>query len=271
MGVWPPSDLQGERLRAFTERIQAYMVKAAKEAKVHTSWINPSGAYDEALRGFVARVLSPAPGNRFRADFTVFHEPIARLGMVNSLAQTVLKIAAPGVPDFYQGTELWDLNLVDPDNRGAVDWCARRAALDGLTARVSAGDLAALVRDAVESWPDGRVKLLVAVRALACRRTSPDLFAEGAYLPLQGGGAHADRLCAFARRHGGRAVVVVVPRLTAALTEQGARLPLGAETWEDTAAVGPASSPDTTSTWSPERRSGSGRRQEKRASCSPRC
>ena len=106
-------------MRAFTERIQAYMAKAAKEAKVHTSWINPSDSYDEALRAFVARVLSPAPGNRFPAAFTVFHEPIARLGIVNSLAQTVLKIAAPGVPDFYQGTELWDLSLVDPDNRRA--------------------------------------------------------------------------------------------------------------------------------------------------------
>ena len=92
----------------------------------------------------------------------------------------------------------------------------------------------------MESWPDGRLKLLVAIRALACRRTSPDLFAEGAYLPLRGGGAHADRLCAFARHHAGRAVVVVVPRLTAALTKQGARLPLGADTWTDTAALGPA-------------------------------
>jgi (1->4)-alpha-D-glucan 1-alpha-D-glucosylmutase len=240
VGAWPPGEVRGERLRVFTERIQGYMVKAAKEAKVHTSWINPSEAYDEALRTFVARVLDPAPGNRFLVDFAVFHEPIARLGMVNSLAQTMLKIAAPGVPDFYQGTEFWDLSLVDPDNRRPVDWPARRAALDDLTARGRTGDLAGLARELVATWPDGRIKLLVTLRALACRRASPELFAEGEYLPLQGRGAHGDHLCAFARRHGGRAVVVVAPRLTAALTKQAARLPLGAETWEDTAAIGPS-------------------------------
>lgn len=238
-GAWPLDDPRADLIE-FTRRIQEYMVKAAREAKVHTSWISPNEAYDEALRAFVARVLDVAHSDRFLADFRAWHPPIARLGMVNALARTVLKLAAPGVPDFYQGTELWDFSLVDPDNRRPVDWTARRAALEELSAHVRAGTLGAYAREALVRWEDGRVKLLVTQRGLACRRALPDLFARGAYSPLDGRGVHAAKLLAFARRLDGEAIVALVPRLTAARTGLGSRLPLSERTWEDTELVGTA-------------------------------
>lgn len=239
VGAWPLGTRNPDELSVFTARVQAYMTKAAREAKVHTSWINPSQAYDEAMAAFVARILTPAPPNRFFADLTAFHRPIARLGMVNSLAQTLLKIAAPGVPDFYQGTELWDLSLVDPDNRRPVDFAARMAALDELRTRIAAGDLMGLARDLFERWTDGRIKLYTIHRALAWRRSMAELFQAGEYVPLGTAGRHAAHVCAFARRHGAAGVVATVPRLTVRLTQQGTRWPVGADVWEDTVVVLP--------------------------------
>jgi (1->4)-alpha-D-glucan 1-alpha-D-glucosylmutase len=240
IGAWPLAPMGPEEAASFTERIQAYMLKAAKEAKVNTSWVNPDEGYDEALRAFVARVLAPAPGNRFLADFTAFHGPVALLGMINSLAQTLVKITAPGVPDFYQGTEVWDFSLVDPDNRRPVDFDARATLLDDLRARIAGGDLAGLARELVERWQDGRIKLYAIHRALGYRRAAPDLFGEGEYVALRVGGPAAGHVVAFARRRGPRVVLTVVPRLTTRLTGHGARLPLGREVWGDTYVVLPA-------------------------------
>jgi (1->4)-alpha-D-glucan 1-alpha-D-glucosylmutase len=234
IGTWPFVPLEGEAAASFTARIQAYMLKAAKEAKLHTSWINPNEAYDEALRLFVARILDPAATNRFLADFAAFHGPVARLGMVNSLAQTLIKVTAPGIPDVYQGTEVWDFSLVDPDNRRPVDFAARASLLEKLRARISAGPLAPLARELVDRWEDGRIKLYTLHRALTCRRAAPGLFLEGDYVPLRTRGSCAAHLCAFARRKRGRMVVSVVPRLTAWLTDKGATLPLGSEVWHNT-------------------------------------
>jgi (1->4)-alpha-D-glucan 1-alpha-D-glucosylmutase len=234
VGAWPLGAPGPDGLAPFTARIQAYGLKAAKEAKVNTSWINPNEAYDEALRRFVAGLLEPGPRNRFLEDFAGFHAPIARLGAVNSLAQTLLKITAPGVPDFYQGTELWDLSLVDPDNRRPVDFGLRQRHLAELRARVAAGDLGGLARELVAGWEDGRIKLYTIHRALACRRSAPELFQEGEYVPVRAGGARAAQVCAFARRRAGRPALTVVPRLTARLTEGGARWPCGAALWGDT-------------------------------------
>jgi (1->4)-alpha-D-glucan 1-alpha-D-glucosylmutase len=233
-GAWPLEELSTEGRARFTARIQAYMAKASKEAKVRTSWINPDEAYDGALQRFIARILDPAASPRFLADLAAFRDSLATPGVVNALAQTVLKITVPGVPDFYQGSELWDLNLVDPDNRRPVDFTARTRALAELGARVAAGDLAGLARDLVRDWPDGRIKLYTIWRALGCRRSAPDLFQAGAYVALAAAGRHAAHVCAFARRAGSAAVVVVVPRLTARLTDNGARPPLGAAVWADT-------------------------------------
>ena len=234
LGAWPLAPMGPDDAAAFTARIQQYMLKAAKEAKLHTSWINPSQEYDEALTGFVAEILAPGPSNRFLADLAGFHAPVARLGMVNSLAQTLLKITAPGVPDFYQGTELWDFSLVDPDNRRPVDFAIRQALLGALSQRIAAGELDALARELVEHWPDGRIKLYLIHRALTYRRRGATLFQEGEYLPLASEGSAREHLVAYARHRATTTALTVVPRLAAALTEGGARLPLGAEVWKDT-------------------------------------
>jgi (1->4)-alpha-D-glucan 1-alpha-D-glucosylmutase len=244
VGAWPLGPLSREERAAFTARIQQYMLKAAKEAKLRTSWINPNEAYDEALRAFVARILDSGPGNRFLQDFVAFQAPIARLGMVNAVAQTLLKITAPGVPDFYQGTELWDFSLVDPDNRRPVDFPRREAVLRELGERIAAGDLEALARELVEHWPDGRIKLYTIHRALTYRRQSAELYRAGDYLPLPVGGAAGDSLVAFARHRATTTALVVVPRLTAPLTEGGTRLPMGAEVWADTWVALPRDIPD---------------------------
>jgi len=234
LGAWPPGLLSADARAKFTARIRAYMTKASKEAKVSTSWINPNEAYDEALVRFIERVLDPVASPRFLPDFVTFREPLARLGMVNGLAQTLVKITAPGVPDFYQGTELWDLSLVDPDNRGTVDFAIRARILADLRARVDSGGAVGLARELIESWEDGRIKLYTAHRALSCRRSAQDLFRVGEYLPLTTEGRHAAHVCAFARHDATRTVIVVVPRLTARLTGNGAGLPLGPEVWADT-------------------------------------
>ena len=208
------------------------MAKATREAKVITSWVNPNEPYDAALQRYVARILDPDLSARFLEDFEAFHGAVARLGMVNGLAQVILKVTAPGVPDFYQGTELWDLSLVDPDNRRPVDFAARAERLAALRARAG-GDDAKLARELVERWSDGGIKLYTVWKALTIRRAAPELFAEGAYVPLATGGAQAAHLFGFARTRGEAAALVVVPRLTARLTDDGARLPVGRDVWKD--------------------------------------
>lgn len=234
VGAWPLGPTGPDEMAALTARIQKYMLKATKEAKLNTSWINPNEAYDEAVSGFVAKILDPRAGNRFLTDFPAFHAPIARLGMVNSLAQTLVKITAPGVPDFYQGTELWDFSLVDPDNRRPVDFSARERLLTGLRKRLAANDPAAVARALVAKWEDGLAKMYVIHRTLHCRRRSPELFQAGDYVPLRAGGAGGDHVVAFARRRAAAVAITVVPRLAAALTDGGSRLPMGSDIWRDT-------------------------------------
>jgi len=239
VGSWPLDVPEAGPPPEYAARIQAYMLKAAKEAKRNTSWINPNQAYDDALQRFVGAVLLPGPGNRFLRDFRDFHPPVARLGMANSLAQTLIKITAPGVPDFYQGSELWDFSLVDPDNRRPVDFPRRAKLLAELAACAGQGDRSALARELVAGWPDGRIKLYLTQQALTLRREYPGLFREGDYLPLAAEGGGAACLCAFARCGQGATALVLAPRLTAALTEGGARLALGRASWDDTAVILP--------------------------------
>jgi len=233
VGAWPASDAD-DSIGAFAARIRAYMEKATKEAKRHTSWVNPNVAYDEAVGEFVSRLL--APSSPFAETSRAFREKVALHGAVNSLAQTVLKVAAPGIPDFYQGAELWDLSLVDPDNRRPVDFARRRAALDDLQQRMAGAPdtLPALCADVLQRWPDGHVKLYATQRALTLRRDRALLFSLGAYVPLLAGGEHADHVVAFARRDGSGVVIVAVPRLTARLTRLSGRWALGADVWQDT-------------------------------------
>jgi (1->4)-alpha-D-glucan 1-alpha-D-glucosylmutase len=231
LGAWPACN--GDSDASFVERIQAYAQKAIHEAKVHTSWINPNPKYDEGVLRFVGRILDPTRSRRFLEDFRAFQSLVAHYGYFNSLSQTLLKVAAPGAPDVYQGTELWDFRLVDPDNRRPVDYALRRRLLDELDRRVAeAGERRPeLARELVESRRDGRVKLYLLTQALRCRRERPGLFSEGEYLPAEIVGDHAECAVGFLRRRGGQRALAVAPRLLTRLVGPDA-LPLGA-VWGD--------------------------------------
>lgn len=233
VGAWPT---QGdvETTGSFLSRICGYMEKATKEAKQRTSWVNPDAEYDRALREFVMRLL--APGSVFHEVFAPFQRLVALYGSVNSLAQVLLKISAPGIADFYQGSELWDLSLVDPDNRRPVDFARRQAMLEDIRGRIDGkpSALGPLCTELLSSWSDGRIKMYVTHRALTLRKALPLLFRSGRYDPLPAGGEHAEHIVALARRDGPDCVVVVVPRLTARLTGFDGRLPLGPSIWGDT-------------------------------------
>ncbi|WP_316975821.1 malto-oligosyltrehalose synthase [Shumkonia mesophila] len=236
VGAWPAefhgaAPLDADALDAFRERIVAYMAKAVREAKVHSSWIDPDQAYEAALATFIGRLLDGRRRNLFLDDFRAFHRRVAELGAVNALAQAVLKLTAPGVPDFYQGGELWDFSLVDPDNRRPVDFGLRRRLLDDLS-RMAIGDG---VADLLRTWPDGRIKLFVLWRLLSIRREHPEFFAEGRYEAVTVAGGKADHVVAFVRRNAGAALLVAVPRLAFRLSDTGRPFPLGADAWGDTA------------------------------------
>ena len=238
LGAWPAEWVTPTQPphADFVARVRDYMLKAVREAKVHTSWITQNPDYETAMSSFVDGTLSDA-AVRFLGSFIPFQQKIARLGMINSLAQLTLKVAAPGVPDFYQGTELWDLSLVDPDNRRPVDYAKRQRLLHGLepllTAEAADGR-ADGVAEILTHWNDGRIKLFVTATALRLRRRLPALFLEGTYEPLQAHGERADHVVAFARRDQQHAVVVVVPRLVAQLTSDTHWFPIGTDTWGDT-------------------------------------
>ena len=206
VGAWP-HDLGGpdfEGIETFSERIAAYMQKAAREAKRHTSWAAPDEDYEKALSDFVGRTLDPKESRPLLEDISALVSEIAAAGASNGLAQVLLKCTSPGFPDTYQGTEFWDLSLVDPDNRRPVDYRVRQEALAG-----SEGTPDTLLG----SWRDGRIKQWTIQRVLGLRRQNPTLFADGDYRPLAAAGEHADRLVAFARVHEGDLLVCIVPRL----------------------------------------------------------
>jgi len=234
IGAWPLDDLDDAGLAAFRERITAYMLKAVREAKVQTSWINPDAAYEEAVDELVAKLLGRPEHNAFLANFLPFQRRIARYGLLGGLAQLLLKLTSPGVPDIYQGSELWELHLVDPDNRGAVDYARRADLLRELESLAEGGvDLSQRVRGLIENLADGRAKLYVTWRILTWRRRHPDLFAAGEYLPLAVEGSQAEHVCAFARRCGETVAVVAAPRWLARLAGDREGLPLGDAVWSD--------------------------------------
>jgi (1->4)-alpha-D-glucan 1-alpha-D-glucosylmutase len=219
LGAWPVEPYSTEEYQRFIERIQAYMLKALHEAKVHTSWINPNAPYDEAMHSFIGRILNPETGRHFLEDLRTFQSRVSHFGMINALAQTLLRIAAPGVPDLYQGAELWDFSLVDPDNRRPVDYAKRQQLLRELSERSAAAgsNRSALARELLDNKEDGRIKLYLAWQALHCRKKYPGLFSTGAYLPVEASGPHADHVFSFIRRHGTAEVLLAVPRLISRL------------------------------------------------------
>jgi (1->4)-alpha-D-glucan 1-alpha-D-glucosylmutase len=232
LGTWPLEAMTPEQEEDYRARIVAYMHKAMREAKVYTSWINPSERHEQAMTRFVEAVL--APDNRpFRQDFLELHRLVARYGIYNSLSQVVLKIGAPGVPDFYQGTELWDFSLVDPDNRRPVDYERRRRLLGELDAADrEAGGQALAARLLADG--DDRLKLYTTTTLLRFRREHREIFESGDYLPIPIVGARADHVFAFARVAGARHVIVAMPRLVASLAPDADVPPLGERIWGDT-------------------------------------
>jgi (1->4)-alpha-D-glucan 1-alpha-D-glucosylmutase len=210
LGAWPIDPYTAEEFADFVKRVQAYMQKAMREAKLRTSWIRPNEAHELAVGKFIDTICDPSRSAEFLGDFRPFQRSLARLGQINSLAQTLLKLASPGAPDTYQGTELWDLSLVDPDNRRPVDYTARQNALrvlEGASAKTLVGHL-----------DDGRAKLRVTTIALRCRRDHPGLFSRGEYIPIQSSGAMAENVFAFARRDAGWIAIVAIPRLVHAVS-----------------------------------------------------
>ncbi|HWH68552.1 MAG TPA: malto-oligosyltrehalose synthase, partial [Candidatus Sulfotelmatobacter sp.] len=236
VGAWLPEAASEEGLKSFQERIGAYLLKALKEAKARTTWTKPNTAYEEATQRFVAALLSPARPNPFLEDLIEFQHQAAFFGVLNSLSQTLLKLTAPGVPDFYQGTELWDFNLVDPDNRRPVNYALHRQLLGDLKGRWhgQASNRSQALSDLLQHSHTGQVKLFLIWCALTFRHLHRDLFEQGAYVPLLATGSKKEHLCAFAREWQGQSAVVVVPRLILGLTQGAERLPLGQEVWQDT-------------------------------------
>jgi (1->4)-alpha-D-glucan 1-alpha-D-glucosylmutase len=235
VGAWPLGPLGSQEQATLVERLNAYMLKAVREAKVNTSWINPDAAYERAVQRFVTSVLDPDEGAAFLDDLRDFLGQVGHTGLFAALSQALLKLTCPGVADLYQGTELWDLSLVDPDNRQPVDYERRSALLAELEARCAdpQADLRALAAELLAARVDGRVKLYLIWQALRARAHHPALQPGGGYRPLAATGTRADHLCAFARLAGSNHVVVLAPRWFTRLARADG-LPLGAEAWEDT-------------------------------------
>jgi len=241
IGVWPP---QGQYsvfgihyseppLEALRERVLAYMIKAIKEAKARTSWIEPNEAYEKAAHGFVSAALDEQQSPEFLGDFAAFQKQIAFFGYLNSVSQLVLKMTSPGVPDLYQGCELWDLSVVDPDNRRPVDFALRRRTLERLKSETEQ----MLVQNLLRKPESGAIKMFVLWRALQFRQAHRELFQNGDYELLDTTGSKAEHVVAFARRRRNQCVITVVPRLIAGLCQKKTILPLGKTIWQDTALI----------------------------------
>jgi len=249
VGAWPPELLTvpppASAPPAFVDRLQAYMTKAIKEAKRHSSWLNEDRTYELATARFVQECLAGELASRFLATFVPFVTRIARAGVVNSLAQLALKLTVPGVPDCYQGSELWDFSLVDPDNRRPVDFDLRCGMLSTLEASLEMASaleqpgcqgpevegLVAVVSDLLEQWQDGRIKLFLTARGLRLRRDHPALFKSGDYEPLNTDEEGARHLVAFVRQLDEMTLIAIVPRMTMALRNGGAGWPVGLPVW----------------------------------------
>jgi (1->4)-alpha-D-glucan 1-alpha-D-glucosylmutase len=226
VGAWPFTGLDAGALAPFRERFAAYLRKAMREAKVHTDWLSPDETYEDGVLRFVDGILDRRRSNRFLIGFESFQARVAEAAIYTSLAQLTIKITAPGVPDFYQGSELWDLNLVDPDNRRPVDYERRRRALAEIE---HAG-----VTELLDNRADGRIKLLVMARALAARAALRDVYEKGGYLALDTAGGRRDSVFAFARCHANQAAITCVPRLIGPAVFDSMSPPIGAAFWGDT-------------------------------------
>jgi (1->4)-alpha-D-glucan 1-alpha-D-glucosylmutase len=242
LGVWPLQESWDDPVRArLRQRIETFILKAAREAKTHSSWVSPHEAHENALREFISAIFESSAQDPFVADFRAFLERIGRYGACNGFSQVLLKITSPGVPDFYQGNELWNEQLTDPDNRSAVDFNLRIQVLEEMTRTCSVPCVSACV-EMLTNWRDGRLKLYLTKEALHFRRSHRDLFLRGEYLPLESPGDHRESVCSFARHFEDEWSITVVPRLVTKLGGEMA-FPLGGTAWGTSALMLPGSSP----------------------------
>jgi (1->4)-alpha-D-glucan 1-alpha-D-glucosylmutase len=233
LGTWPPGGIN----ETYTGRIKEYMTKAVREAKEQTSWRRPDEDYEQAVHMFVDRLMEEFGRAPVIDDVAAFADRLAPHGALNSLAQLLLKITAPGVPDTYQGTELWSYTLVDPDNRRPVDYEVRRQLLDGL-APILEQPTAEATAALLDTWQDGRIKLLFTALGLRLRSRRAGVFEQGSVVPLDAAGSAADHLVGYARVHDNDACVVLLPRGTTRLAAAGMQ-PVR-EAWGDTRVLLPA-------------------------------
>jgi (1->4)-alpha-D-glucan 1-alpha-D-glucosylmutase len=237
IGTFPFEDKDS----AYIERIKNYIVKAVREAKVHTAWLKPDTEYEEGCISFIEKILQPSKENEFLKTFSSFQKKVAYYGIFNSLSQTLIKITSPGVPDFYQGTELWDLNLVDPDNRRSVDFRKRELFLQNIQAREK-HDIIWFISDLFSKKEDGQIKLFLIYKALQCRKERPELFREGSYIPLSVRGKYKENIVAYARTYQNAWALTIAPRFFTSLIND-CELPVGEHIWADTHILLPEGTP----------------------------
>ncbi|MEL6468883.1 MAG: malto-oligosyltrehalose synthase [Cyanobacteria bacterium J06623_4] len=245
VGAYPFDN--SDDLSDFRERIKAYAIKAGREAKVNTNWISPDESYENAYTSFIDQLLTPSKNNTFLNSLQAFQQSIATYGIYTALSQQLIKIAAPGIPDFYQGSELWDLSLVDPDNRRPVDYSKRKQHIKEIATdwRVNPDEL---LQNLLKKAPNGRIKLFLTMRGLALRHHYQDLFATGSYVPLTVTGTHAECVIAFARMQGKQTVIAIAPRFFTSLSAADT-LPCGTAIWQDTAVTLPSQSQAPWKNW----------------------
>lgn len=235
IGTWPLSRLDDAAWKQYTDRIQQYMQKAAREAKERTSWANSNAEFEGTLARFIATVMERSPKNQFLPDIGAFAQRVARAGMFNSLSQMLLKLTSPGVPDIYQGNEMWEFSLVDPDNRRPVDYEARKRILKFIKGRPESSPGArSVAAELASDLNDGTAKLFLAAKTLCLRKHERDLFQQGSYTPLEVSGARAHHVVAFAREYEGRTAIIAVPRLCATFLGKDGSTICDAGLWADT-------------------------------------
>lgn len=230
IGSWPCVDLEDRE--ASIDRIRNYMIKALKEAKIHTSWINPNEEYEQAVLKFIDRILDSKTDNPFLLDFQRFIFPLQKAGMLNSLSQLILKMTTPGIPDFYQGSELWQLTLVDPDNRQPVEYGKRQEILKSIQ-KSAEKNRVDLIENLSKSIEDGRLKMFIMWIVLNFRKNNASLFQEGKYIPLEVKGEKAKHIVAFSRTCGEQHCLVLVSRFFLELMKNNPEIP-SAEIWRNT-------------------------------------
>jgi (1->4)-alpha-D-glucan 1-alpha-D-glucosylmutase len=224
----------------FKGRVGQYIIKAVREAKVHTAWLKPDSDYEDNYLNFINKILEPSDDNQFLKEFLDFQSMISFYGVFNSLSQTLVKITSPGFPDFYQGTELWDLSFVDPDNRRPVDFDRRRGYLSNIKERCST-DVQGLMEELLSAKGDGRIKLFLIYRALSAMQRYRSFYEKGEYMPLETEGKYKENLISFARIHRPHCSITIVPRFLTGVVGEG-EYPFGRHVWDDTRIILPDNS-----------------------------